>query len=117
MKKALSFLTVAFLMSACHSIVYTPLKGNYPSDYTIVFNKPADEVMTNIIEYCLKNNISLKVIDRKNGLIMSEPYKINSFTFESPVGIPEDSSARVIVGREKLKNYSYGAELVLTDIN
>ncbi|RFS17691.1 hypothetical protein [Emticicia sp. C21] len=115
MKQTLIFLTIVFLTSACR-IDYIPLKGNYPSDYTVVFDKSADQVMTNIIEYCLKNNISLKVIDRKNGLIMSEPYRINTFTFESANGIPEDSSSRVIVGREKLKNYSYEPELVLTDI-
>ncbi|HEY1055417.1 MAG TPA: hypothetical protein VGE24_09785 [Emticicia sp.] len=115
MKKTFNFLILVFLMSACR-IVYTPLKGNYPSDYTVVIDEPADQVMTNIIEYCLKNNISLKAIDRKSGLIMSEPYRIDSFTFESQNGMPEDSSARVIIGREKLKDYSYEPEVVYTDI-
>jgi hypothetical protein len=115
MKKILSFLIIVFLMSSCR-IEYTPLKGNYPSDYTVVFNKPADDVMTDVIEYCLKNNISIKAIDRKSGLIMSEPYRIDAFTFENPNGMPEDSSARVIIGREKLKDYTFEPEVVYTDI-
>lgn len=105
-------------MSACR-MEYTPLKGHYPSDYTIVLDKPADQVMTNIIEYCLKNNISLKAIDRKSGLIMSEQYRIDKFTFENLNGTPEDSSAQVIIGREAmqmLKNDYSEPEVVYTDI-
>ena len=109
---------ILFLISACRT-EYTPLKGHYPSDYAVVFDKPTDKVMTNIIEYCLKNNISLKAIDRKSGLIMSEPYRIDAFTFESQNGMPEDSSARVIIGREAMKaskNDYFEPEVVNTEI-
>lgn len=104
-------------MSSCR-IEYTPLKGKYPSDYTVFFNKPVDEVMTNVIEYCLKNNISIKAIDRKSGLIMSEPYKINTYTFENTNGSPENGNAEAIIAREILvsSKYTYEPEVVFTDI-
>lgn len=86
-------------MSSCRT-AFIPLKGDYPIDYVVNFDKPAEEVITDIIDYCIENNIPLKTIDRKSGLIMSEPYKIKSYTFENTDGKPKDSNAITILGRE-----------------
>lgn len=100
MKKILSLLLIACVMSAC-DLQFTPLKGNYPADYSVTFDKPADEVITDVVEYCFRQNISLKTIDRKSGLVISEPYKIKTYTFENPDGTLQNSGAIAVIGREE----------------
>jgi hypothetical protein len=89
-------------MSACQ-IVFTPLRGNYSGDYSIIFEKNADEVINDIVDYCFKNNISIKTIDRKTRLVISEPYRINTYTFENPDGTLQNTSAVAVLGREESK--------------
>lgn len=120
MKKTITWLLIVGTMSSCQEI-FIPLKGNYHSDYNKVLDKSTDVDLTinSIVEYCFKNNISLKIIDRKSGLIITEPYKLNTASFENPEGTPEDSSAHIIIGRQTikmLKDYYIEPESTTADI-
>ena len=102
MKKVLILLITLSVFSSCQQRLTRPLKGNYPSDYTITIDKPSDQVWDDMFEYCSKKGISLKTLDKKSGIIISEPYRIRTFTFENEDGTPEIVSADVIVGCETI---------------
>lgn len=102
MKKVLLLLLTLFVFSACQQRLTGPLKGNYPSDYTITINKPSDKVWIDMLEYCSKKGINLKLMDKKSGIMISEPYQIRTYTFENQDGTPEKISADVIIGCETI---------------
>lgn len=100
MKRVLLLLLTLFVFSSCQQKLTHPLKGNYPSDYTIVSDKSSDEIWKSILVLCSKNDIQIKLTDRKTGLIISRPYKLVTYTFENEDGTPQENDATVIIGCE-----------------
>ena len=100
MKKVLMLLLTLTIFSSCQQKLTRPLKGKYPTDYTIVSEKSSDEIWNSIIAYCSKNGIQIKLMDRKSGLIISKPYKLATYTFENHDGTPQKNTADIILGCE-----------------
>lgn len=100
MKKVLLLLLTLCVFSSCQQKLLRPLKGNYPSDYTVVSDKSSDELWNTILALCSENDIQIKVTDRKTGLIISRPFKHLTYTFENQDGTPQENSANVIIGCE-----------------
>jgi len=88
-----------------------PLQGNYSSGpYQITTSKSFDEVWSNVIDMFATDGISIKVIDKSSGLIITEKYSfINHYTYEGYNGqlkpipgllpTPIDPNAWVVVSR------------------
>ncbi len=93
------------MFAGCRVTLTSPLQGNYPSEYTVTFNKTHDEVWNNVIAYCRDHSISLKLIDKKSGVILSEPYEVTTCTFENPDGTPELPSAIAIMGCKTIRSF------------
>lgn len=102
MKKLLCLLLTVCIFSSCKLRLTGPLKGNYPGVYTAVSNKSSDIIWNNIIQYCARNNMKIKLMDRKSGLIATDWYKIKKYTYENKDGTPENISADVILGCETI---------------
>ncbi|RFS17692.1 hypothetical protein [Emticicia sp. C21] len=100
MKKVLSLLLILSVFSSCQQKLTRPLKGNYPTDYTIISEKSSDELWNDIIAYCSESGIKLKIIDRKSGLIVSQWYKLGTYTFENQDGTLRENGANVVLGCE-----------------
>jgi len=65
------FLIAILSMSSC-SVKYYPLKGHYPETPIIYTSeKSFDKVWDNIIDFFAQKGISIAVIDRTSGLIVS----------------------------------------------
>lgn len=105
MKKVLFLLLTLCVFSSCQQKLTRPLKGNYPGDYTEVSFKSTNQIWDSIIQYCKRNGIEIKLMDRKSGLIVSQPYAIKTYTFENPDGIPKNLSANVIIGCETVGSF------------
>lgn len=105
MRKIFVLLLASIVFSGCRLTLTRPLKGNYPSEYSVAVNKTPDQVWNKVIAYCTENDISLKLIDKKSGVIISEPYEVTTYSFEKPDGTPELSSAIAIVGCETIKAF------------
>ncbi|HEY1055418.1 MAG TPA: hypothetical protein VGE24_09790 [Emticicia sp.] len=102
MKKVLLLFLTPIIFSSCQQKLIRPLKGSYPSDYTVVSEKSSDEIWDNVIAFCSKNGIPIKLTDRKTGLIISKPYKLVSYTYENQDGTPREKEANVIIGCESV---------------
>jgi hypothetical protein len=100
MKKVLILLITLSVFSSCQQKLLRPLKGNYPSDYTVVSDKSSDELWKNIVALCSKNDIQIKVTDRKTGLIISRPFKLVTYTLENQDGKLQEEDAYVVIGCE-----------------
>jgi hypothetical protein len=87
------------------------LKGNYPTNYTVVSDRPADQIWDDLINYCAGNGIKIKVLDRKSGLIVSEWYKVAPFTFEDKNGNPEIANAKVIIGCDSKGPFKFNCQI------
>jgi hypothetical protein len=105
MKKALILLITLSVFSSCEQKLTRPLKRNYPTDYTIFLEKSSEQIWNDIIDYCSKSGIQIKVMDRKSGLIISRPYKLRTYTFENQDGTPQRTNAEVILGCETVGKF------------
>ncbi|WP_259016432.1 hypothetical protein [Emticicia fluvialis] len=105
MKKVWVLLFIPVVFCGCRVTLTRPLKGNYPSEYTVNINKTPDEVWNKVIAYCRDHRISLKLTDKKSGVILSDPYEVTTYSFENPDGTPELPSAIAIVGCETIRSF------------
>lgn len=81
MKKLLCLFSVISFAS-CMSIKVIPLSGTYPTTPIVFYSdKSFDKVWDNIIDMFAQKGISIRVIDRASGLIVSDKSKL-SWTFE-----------------------------------
>jgi hypothetical protein len=102
MKKFAFLLSICSLFLSC-SLKYYPLKGTYPTPPIIEHSdKPVDEVWSNIIDLFSQKGISIKIIDKSSGLIISTQSEIFA-TFENKKGEPINPSAFVVVERNNIE--------------
>lgn len=96
---------------SCTAKIYT-LKGNYEDKpFEIISEKKVDVVWSNIIDLFATKGLSIKVIDKNSGLIVSEKTSlIQNYTFEDGNGRPKDKTAFVVLGA-----ISYGGSNINPD--
>lgn len=89
------------LLNSCVSIQNIPLKGNYlDKPYQTVSNKSFEQVWTNIIDLFATKGLSIKLIDKSSGLIISEKTSfLNDYTFEDKTGNLENKEASVVLNK------------------
>lgn len=74
------------LSLVCCSPKIIPLKGSYPSTPIIEYSdNSVDKVWDKIIDFFAQNGLSIKIIDRSSGLIISESSEL-TWTFEDKKG-------------------------------
>lgn len=73
--KKLFIIAIAFALSSCaiNKPDIRPIKGDYPI-YPVerLYNFSADDVWSNVIDFFATNGLSIKIIDKQSGLILSE---------------------------------------------
>jgi hypothetical protein len=85
-------------MISCTPKVY-PLKGTYTNgNFEQYSDKSKDKVWDNIIDFFAKNGISIKIIDRSSGLIISGETSL-TWSFENNKGQLEKKDAWVAIYR------------------
>ena len=97
----ITFLLSAFLIvlaTSCTPKAY-PLKGTYTNgNFEAYSEKSKDAVWDNIIEFFAKNGISIRIIDRSSGLIVSGETEL-TWSFENKKGELENKDAWVAIYR------------------
>lgn len=76
-----------------------PLKGTYSDKpYEVISEKSFDQVWTNVIDLFATKGLSIKLIDKSSGLIVSEKTSfINDYTFEDKLGKLINPDASVVL--------------------
>jgi hypothetical protein len=70
----------------CTTTKIVPLKGVYENKpFEIISDTPKDQVWDKIIDFFAQNGLSIKIIDRSSGLIISDRSSLN-WTFENNNG-------------------------------
>lgn len=102
MKPILIVLVSAYLLS-CSQKIY-PVIGKYPEPpIEIKSSKTFDQVWDNVIDMFAQKGLSIRIIDRSSGLIISDKSAL-SVTIEDNKGIPLDPNAFIVVPKYKDKN-------------
>lgn len=100
--KYLALLPFVFLVS-CWTIKYTPLKGKYfGPPFTIITPTSKDQVWDKLIDLFAQKGLSIKIIDKSSGLIISEKTRM-SWTNEKKNGELLNKDAFIAV---PLKTYN-----------
>jgi len=98
MKKLIAAVLFSLIGVSCGFKV-TPLKGNYPTTPIIYYSeKSFDKVWDNIIDLFAQKGLSIKIIDRSSGLIVSEKSHL-SWSLEKKDGKLFDSTYYVVLER------------------
>lgn len=97
--KKIYFFTIAILLFCSCSYKTIPLKNNYSNgnfeEYSI---KSVDEVWSNIIEFFAKGGISIKIIDKSSGLIVSDKTEM-TWTYENKKGELVNPEAWLVIAK------------------
>ena len=96
-----------FRSNSCGSLVNIPLKGSYvDKPIEITTNKPYEKVWSNIIDFFATKGLSIKLIDKSSGLIISEKTSlIDSYSFEDENGKLINPSAFVALDRNEITGF------------
>ena len=99
----MKYLLIACLFLSSCSLKYYPLKGSYPTPPIVDYSdKSVDAVWSNIIDLFSQRGISIKIIDKSSGLIISSQSEILS-TYENKKGEPINPNAYVVVERNNME--------------
>jgi hypothetical protein len=95
--KNLFTLACCVLLYSC-AIVSPKLTGSYQdSPFVVYSDKSKDDVWSKVIDVFAQKGITINVIDKSSGLIVSSAYSfINKYAFEEN-GQPQDPNAWVVV--------------------
>lgn len=95
--KKLFFLSTILFLTSCTAIRITPLKGTYPQTPIIYYSdKSFDKVWDNIIDLFAQKGLSIRIIDRSSGLIISTQSPL-SWAYEDKKGILKNPKADVAI--------------------
>lgn len=101
LRKIIISSVLAALLVSFHGCSYKviPLKGIYPDkNFEAVSDKSKDAVWDNIIDFFAKKGLSIKLIDRSSGLIVSDKTLL-PISIEDAKGKLKDPSAWVVMSR------------------
>lgn len=101
MKNIITLLIISLTLTSCGSIKAIPIKGTYLEKPFIVYtDKTIDEVWSKVIDIFATKGITIKIIDKASGLIVTEDYSfLKSYTFETVTGKPANPNAMVVCSR------------------
>ncbi len=86
-----------FLLLSCAAPKVIPLKGNYPTQpIEITSNKNFDELWDKLIDVFAQKGLSIKIIDRSSGLVVSDRSLLPA-TIEDKNGNLMDPAAYIVV--------------------
>lgn len=102
----------ALLFNSCMTMKPLPLKGNYlDKPYEVISDKTFEQVWTNIIDLFATKGLSIKLIDKSSGLIISEKTSfLNDYTFEDKTGNLENPNASVVIEKITYQGYNQSAK-------
>ena len=97
MKKCIYLFLILF--SSCAAPKVIALRGNYPQTPMVFYSdKSFDKVWDNIIDMFAQRGLSIRIIDRTSGLIISDKSKL-TWSFENKAGVIEKPQAFVVLER------------------
>ena len=110
--KSIVLLTSSLLLTSCMTLQPLPLKGTYlDKPYEVVSDKKFEQVWTNIIDLFATKGLSIKLIDKSSGLIISEKTSfINDYSFEDKTGKLENPNASVVIEKITYSGYNQSAK-------
>ena len=110
--KTILFLFVATILTSCMTLQPIPLKGNYlDAPYELETDKSFDEVWSNIIDLFATKGLSIKLIDKSSGLIVSEKTSfLNNYTFEDKSGNLENEEAYIVIEKVTYQGYNQSVQ-------
>lgn len=86
-----------FFFTGCMSTKLIPIKGTYPETPIIINStKTFDQAWDKLIDIFAQKGLSIKIIDRSSGLIISTKSELTT-TAEDVNGIPFDKTAFIVV--------------------
>lgn len=108
MKKVLFVLCLSISLVSCGGLVNVPLKGTYiDKPIEITSKQPYEKVWSNIIDLFATKGLSVKLIDKSSGLIVSEKTSLkDSYSFEDAQGNLENPSAFIALDKNEIKGFS-----------
>lgn len=108
---------IALSLASCSPQMY-PLKGKYlEKPYRTTSSKSFDEVWDNVIDLFATKGLSIKLIDKSSGLIVSEKTSLmNDYTYEYK-GNLVDSDAYVVVSRVIMADQDINPESITAEWN
>lgn len=108
MKKVLFVICLSISLVSCGALVNTPLKGSYvEKPIEITSKQPYEKVWSNIIDLFATKGLSVKLIDKSSGLIISEKTSLlDSYSFEDDKGNLVNPSAFVALDRNEVQGYT-----------
>src|SRR4051812_9290091 len=99
-KTLIGLFLISTLISCSNKVI--PLKNNYSNgNFESISQRPKDQVWDNIIDMFTKKGLSIRIIDRSSGLIISNETRL-PWTFETKAGKLEKPTAWVVI--EKVVN-------------
>ena len=103
MKSVIILLASVLYLSSCTQKIY-PVTGNYPAPpIEIKSSKTFDQVWDNLVDMFAQKGLSIRIIDRSSGLIISSKSRL-SVTIEDNKGALKDPKAYIVVPSYKDPN-------------
>lgn len=88
-------------LASCAATKPIPLKGSYPATpIEIKTSQTFDQTWDKLIDLFSQRGISIKIIDRSSGLIVSERTALKT-TIEDDKGVLDESTAWIVVPKQK----------------
>ena len=85
--KPLLLISIAALLFGCVSYKTVPLKNTYTNgNFEAASENTKEKVWDNIIDFFSKNGLSIRIIDRSSGLIVSNETAL-TWTYETKEGV------------------------------
>lgn len=122
MKSILTLSFSIFLFTSC-AVKKIPIKGSYPTPpITETTTTKVDSVWSNLIDFIAQKGMTIKIIDRSSGLLITEDYSFEDvYTYEKKkTGQLANPSAYLVTSRIKStanKEGSIGPAVVLGNWN
>jgi hypothetical protein len=92
-----ALLAILFISAIACSPKVIPLKGSYPETPIIQYSdNPVDTVWDHVIDFFAQKGLSIKIVDRSSGLIISDATSL-SWTFENKKGFPNHPERQVVI--------------------
>ncbi|RFS17356.1 hypothetical protein [Emticicia sp. C21] len=88
MKKMLTLLFLSYALFSCTGPKSIPIKGAYlEKPFTVYSEKSVEDVWSKVIDIFATSGITIKIIDKSSGLIVTDDYSfLKSYTFETTGG-------------------------------
>lgn len=97
--KFLYLSAISLFLLSCESTKMVPLKGKYSDGNFVAYSdKSKEKIWDNIIDFFAKNGLSIRIIDKSSGLIISGTTSLD-WTYENKNGALVHSDAWVVIAK------------------